>query len=112
MQASLVYVIKFVADMEKAITFYRDTLGLTLRFQSPHWSEFETGATTLALHPANAQNPAGTSQLGFRTPGLAEAYAAREATGLVFTQAPTPQRGVEIARIRDSEGAEISLSGA
>lgn len=111
MQARLVYAIKFVADMDKAIAFYRDTLGLSLRFQSPHWSEFDTGATTLALHPANAQNPAGSSQLGFRTPGLREAYEARDANGLVFTQPPTPQHGTEIARLHDSEGVEISISG-
>jgi catechol 2,3-dioxygenase-like lactoylglutathione lyase family enzyme len=29
------YVIKFVTDMNKAIKFYRDTLGLQLRFESP-----------------------------------------------------------------------------
>jgi lactoylglutathione lyase len=49
----LKYVIKFVADMEKAVKFYRDTLGLPLKSQSPGWSEFVTGETTLALHPAS-----------------------------------------------------------
>jgi catechol 2,3-dioxygenase-like lactoylglutathione lyase family enzyme len=29
------YVIKFVTDMNKAVKFYRDTLGLQLRFESP-----------------------------------------------------------------------------
>jgi catechol 2,3-dioxygenase-like lactoylglutathione lyase family enzyme len=29
------YVIKYVADMNEAVAFYRDTLGLELRFQSP-----------------------------------------------------------------------------
>ena len=42
------YVIKFVTDMNKAVRFYRDTLGLQLRFESPGWSEFATGETTLA----------------------------------------------------------------
>jgi catechol 2,3-dioxygenase-like lactoylglutathione lyase family enzyme len=28
-------VIKFVADMDKAVQFYRDTLGLTVKFESP-----------------------------------------------------------------------------
>ena len=53
------YVIKFVTDMNKAVEFYRDTLGLTLRFESASWSEFATGETTLALHPASDKNPAG-----------------------------------------------------
>ena len=29
------YVIKFVTDMSTAVKFYRDTLGLPLRFESP-----------------------------------------------------------------------------
>jgi len=35
----------------KAVKFYRDVLGLTVKFESPGWSEFATGETTLALHP-------------------------------------------------------------
>jgi lactoylglutathione lyase len=112
MQASLAYAIKYVADMNKAVAFYRDKLGLTLRFESPFWSEFETGATTLALHHASAEHPAGSCSLGFRTPGLHAAYEAREALGLAFSAPPTPLHGTDIARLVDSEGAEISISHA
>ena len=44
------YVMVNVSDMGLSVAFYRDTLGLRLKFESPGWSEFETGATTLALH--------------------------------------------------------------
>src|SRR6476646_4140386 len=64
------YAIKFVADMDKAVAFYRDSLGLELKFASPFWSEFATGETTLALHPASAENPAGGVQLGFTVDSL------------------------------------------
>jgi catechol 2,3-dioxygenase-like lactoylglutathione lyase family enzyme len=33
--AQLGYAIKFVADMDKAAEFYRDVLGLRLKFESP-----------------------------------------------------------------------------
>ncbi|MGA8149373.1 MAG: VOC family protein [Terriglobales bacterium] len=59
------YVIKFVADMGRAVKFHRDVLGLRLKFESPGWSEFVTGETTLALHPASEKNPAGKVELGF-----------------------------------------------
>ena len=62
----LSYVIKFVADMNRAVKFYRDVLGLSLKFESPGWSEFVTGETTLSLHPASEKNPAGAVELGFR----------------------------------------------
>jgi catechol 2,3-dioxygenase-like lactoylglutathione lyase family enzyme len=58
------YVIKFVSDMNKAVKFYRDILGLRLKFESPGWSEFVTGETTLALHPVSDKNPAGKVELG------------------------------------------------
>jgi lactoylglutathione lyase len=40
------YVIKFVADMNRAVKFYRDVLGLGLKFESPGSSEFVTGETS------------------------------------------------------------------
>ena len=45
----LAYAIKYVADMNRAVKFYRDVLGLQLKFESPEWSEFVTGEITLAL---------------------------------------------------------------
>jgi hypothetical protein len=53
------------ADMDKAVKFYRDVIGLKLKFESPGWSEFVTGETILALHPASDKNPAGKVELGF-----------------------------------------------
>jgi len=65
MQTQLTHAIKFVPDMDKAVKFYCDVLGLQLKFESPGWSEFVTGETTLALHPASQQNPAGKVESGF-----------------------------------------------
>ncbi len=106
------YAIKFVADMNKAVAFYRDTLGLELKFESPFWSEFATGETTLALHPASEENPAGGIQLGLGVDDLDAFYNRREELGIAFTQAPENVHGIPIARFRDSEGAEVSVSGA
>ena len=46
------YSIVFVRDMAKSISFYRDLLGLSLRSETPFWSEFGTEGCTLALHLA------------------------------------------------------------
>lgn len=34
------YAIVFVSDMAREVAFYRNTLGLPLKFESPHWTEF------------------------------------------------------------------------
>ena len=104
------YAIKFVSDMDAAVAFYRDTLGLKLGFQSPFWTEFETGETKLALHPASEDNPAGTVQLGLGTDDIDAFHAAAQAKGITFTSPPTEMHGTRIARFLDPEGAEISLS--
>ena len=51
------YAIEYLADMDKAVAIHRDILGLSLKFASPFWSEFDTGETTLALHAATPEPP-------------------------------------------------------
>jgi len=112
MQARFTHAIKFVADMDKALAFHRDTLGLKVKFASPFWSEFDTGDVALALHPASAENPAGGVRLGFTTADLPSVYERRDANGLTFATAPFEEHGTLLSLIVDCEGAEVSLSGA
>lgn len=111
MQAKLSHVIKFVADMDRAVNYHKNTLGLILKFQSPGWSEFATGDVSLALHPASPKNPAGTVQLGYTVQNLRGVYAEREKIGIEFTSAPKSEHGIELATFTDSEGAVCSISG-
>ena len=112
MPPKLTYAIKFVADMDQAVQFYRDTLGLALKFQSPEWSEFSTGETTLALHRASEQKPAGSVELGFGVPSLDAFYKEMTAKGVHFPMPPTKQNfGFMLAQFEDSEKARCSVSG-
>ena len=104
------YVIKFVSDMTRAVSFYRDLLGLSLKFESPGWTEFTTGETTLALHPASDKNPAGTLQLGFAVTDIQKFYDKMVGSGVEFTMRPTKEFGVLLARFLDSEGAECTVA--
>ncbi|MFY9799602.1 MAG: VOC family protein [Candidatus Nitrosopolaris sp.] len=45
-------VILLVSDMKKSIDFYKDILGLPLKYQSEEWTEFFSNGTTLALRAA------------------------------------------------------------
>lgn len=107
----LSYAIKFVGDMDRAVKFYRDTVGLPLKFESPGWSEFITGETTLALHPASEKNPPGTVELGFNASDLQKFYEEMTAKGVQFTMPPTQQDfGGPLAQFVDSEGGRCSVS--
>ena len=108
----LQYVIKFVADMDRAVSFYRDVLGLPIKFHSPDWSEFVTGETILALHPASQKNLAGAVELGFNVPDLDKFHEEMKAKGVQFSMPPTKQDfGGLLAQFVDSEGAHCSVGG-
>jgi lactoylglutathione lyase len=105
------YVIQFVADMDRAVRFYRDVLGLPLRFQSPGWSEFSTGETSLALHPASSKSPAGSVEIGFNVSNLETFYQEMSAKGVQFSTPPTKQDfGGALAQFLDSEGGRSSVA--
>lgn len=110
MQAKFTYAIRFTDDMAATTAFYRDVLGLAVRVETPFWTEFETGDVTLALHPASAENPAGSVQLGFKTEDVVRLHAEAAQNGLAFTAPPRDEHGTQLARIRDGDGVEISLS--
>jgi lactoylglutathione lyase len=106
------YVIEFVADMSRAVKFYRDVVGLSLKFESPEWSEFQTGETTFALHPASRENPAGKIELGLMVKDLEQSYEELKGKGVKFLMPPTRQDyGGILARFEDSEGTLWSLGG-
>jgi len=107
----LTYAIKYVADMDRAVAFYGDKLGLELKLQSPFWTEFSTGDTVLALHPASDDNPAGSTELGFGVDNVGEFYDRREQLGIEFTREPKEMHGIHIAGILDADGAPVSVSG-
>ncbi len=103
--------LKFVGRMDEAVRYHRDTLGLTLKFQSPEWSEFQTGDVTLALHAASKDNPPGKVQLGYNVDDLTALYENRGANGIDFTSPPRAQHGTVLAKFRDNEGSDCSISG-
>lgn len=109
MAIKLTHLIKFVANMDKAVAFHRDVLGLPLKFASSEWSEFATGETTLALHPCSAKYPPGSAMPGYWTDDLKKLYADRDRLGLRFTKAPEPMHGALMAHFLDADGAECTI---
>ncbi len=116
------YIMVNVLDMSRSVAFYRDILGLSLKFESPGWSEFQTGASTLALHhvPARvggegrapAQPMAGSCSIGFSVTDLAATHRELAARGAQFILPPTEQanEGIRLAVCVDPDGLAISFA--
>ena len=109
------YAIIFVSDMKRAVEFYRDVIGLPLRFESPHWSEFATDGATLALHPAKSRSPdqddlpPGRCRPGIRVPDL-DAFHRRMVEAKVrCLQEPKEVFGSRVAQYVDPDGLPISV---
>lgn len=116
------YAIIFVSNMERSIAFYRDVLGLPLKFDSPEWTEFDTAGTTLALHATPAAplegagakpSPAATCHPGFVVPNLGEFHRKMQEAGVRVIEPPKDQDfGGMLALYADPDGLPISIAEA
>jgi len=113
------YAIIFVSDMKRAVSFYRDILGLPLKFESPGWTEFATGGATLALHQAEGsvaakddplQVPAGRCRPGLAVPNLDEFHKRMIERQVPCVQEPKDVFGARIAQYVDPDGLGISVA--
>jgi lactoylglutathione lyase len=112
------YAIVFVNDMNRSVMFYRDVLGLPLKFQSPGWTEFATEGATLALHATNTkaeQASAGLEPPGRCRPGLSvaninEFHKRMQANNVSCVQEPKETFGTRIAQYVDPDGLVFSVS--
>lgn len=113
------YAIVHVSDMNRAVSFYRDVLGLPLRFQSPGWTEFATDGATLALHagagPSAVKDdpqhvPAGRCRPGLSVADLDEFHRRMVDRHVPCLQEPKEVFGARIAQYLDPDGLAISVS--
>jgi lactoylglutathione lyase len=107
-----------VSDMKRSVEFYRDTLGLKLRFDSPDWSEFDVDGNTLALHGGGKLSDeksdpkaAGSASIGFGVEDVDAAYESLTQKDVRFVMPPTTeqQEGIRLAVLLDPDGFSISL---
>ena len=112
------YAIIFVSDMDRAVSFYRDVLGLPLKFQSPGWTEFVTDGATLALHPAkeavagpggSEELPAGRCRPGLSVPDLDEFHNRMVESDVKCIEEPKDVFGVRVAVYLDPDGLAIGV---
>jgi lactoylglutathione lyase len=113
---NLSYAIVFVSDMARSVAFYRDVIGLPIKFETSHWTEMATGHATLALHASRSgdgqlqDHRAGMCRPGLSVPDLDAFHARMTQHGVTCVQLPKATFGARIAQYLDPDGLVISVS--
>jgi methylmalonyl-CoA/ethylmalonyl-CoA epimerase len=105
-----------VSDIERAVAFYRDVLGMRFLFQAPPGLGFFdcAGVRLLLDAPAKAQAENYSSIIYYKVPDLQAAFEALSARGVVFEAKPhliakLPDYELWMAFFRDPDGNLLAL---
>lgn len=105
-----------VSDIERAIAYYRDTLGMRFLFQAPPGlGFFDCAGVRLMLDaPAKAQAENYSSVIYYKVPDLQAAFEALSARGVAFEAKPhliakLPDHELWMAFFRDPDANLLAL---
>lgn len=110
---SLYSIAVFVTDIERAVRFYRDTLGLTMTKRGSFGAEFLEQEPHLGVHPAT--HPKARALVGretgltFHVPDLLHFCGVLHDRGVRFVAEPTKQSFGVMAMIADPDGNIFAL---
>ena len=101
-------------DLERAIAYYRDTLGIPFLFEAPGMAFFQCGSVRLMLAVPEPEHDHPSSILYFRVPDVERAFRELEARGADFVAPPRAVHRTESAELwmaffRDTEGNTLAL---
>lgn len=125
MPARLGYAILFVSDLERAVAFYRDVIGLPLRFAAEAYAEFAVEGAKFALFPrcelpsligiAAPSDPVPWPQgeIAFFVEDVDADHARLQAAGVRVLAPPTDRPwGERTLHVADPDGNVIELTRA
>ena len=102
-----------VKDLESAVAFYRDKLGVKHLFTAPGMAFFELRGIRLMLGQASPESPPGTF-LYYMVDDIHAAFAALKARGVPVVEDPelahrSPQMELWLAQFKDMDGNPVVL---
>ncbi|QGZ94370.1 VOC family protein [Terricaulis silvestris] len=112
-----------VANRDRALAFYRDTLGLELRSSDPHGDFLELDGALMRLTAMADHKPGAHPVLGWNVEDISAAAASLRARGVTFTIYDgmgqddlgiwsSPDGKTKVAWFNDPDGNVLSLSQA
>lgn len=101
-----------VTDMDRAVTFYGDTLGMTVVDRQSEWSELELGSVKIGLNGRPQESPDGDggAAIAFAVDSDIEAEVDRlRSAGVEFTGGVSDHDWGRIAPFKDPDGNDLQL---
>ena len=110
MKTTKILYMLWVDDMDRAVGFYRDVVGLNIHTHSPDWSELTLGDSTVALHQGTNDSFRMTG-LSFEVDHIDEACREIETVGGSIVHPPRDGKvpGLRLADVTDPDGNRIQL---
>ncbi|HEY7659302.1 MAG TPA: VOC family protein [Actinomycetota bacterium] len=101
----------WVGDMDRAVEFYRDALGLTLRVRhGDEWTELDGGSVRIGLHGAGGRRVPEGGTAVFQVDDLDLARAGLEARGVAFDEHLGEVAGLaRYASFADPDGNRLQI---
>lgn len=106
----------YVANVDRSVKFYSETLGLKLAYRfGDHWAAVEAGrGLTIGLHPASDHSPAGNGKgmsIGLELSGsIHDAVRELTARGLQFDSPINEGKAGAFVGFRDPDGNSLYLT--
>lgn len=104
-----------VANMDRAVKFYTETLGLKLAYRfGDHWASVEVGkGLTIGLHPRSAESPKGHGGMAIGlelTGSIEDAMHLLEAKGVRFGDMVNEGKAGKFAHFEDPDGNQLYIA--
>ena len=109
-------IILYVQDMASEVRFYRDVLGLHIRYPQnledyaeEMWVEFEIGECSLALHGGAQATPDELHEMVFKVENVARARQMIINAGIAMDEIRPLEDGSPISEGRDPDGHRFAI---
>ena len=98
-----------VSDMQRAVAFYRDALGLDVVDHDGDWSEVTAGDQRIGLNANESPAGQGGAVIAFEVDDLDDAVARLTERGVTIADGISEHPWGRIAPFKDTEGNDLQL---